>query len=120
VSSLDEIPAHVGFIFLDEIAYTDKARKALSATGAGRVLESFVQRVKLLPNVDVAGASSLLQELRVDLEEMEGLKAREVLFPIRASLTGALEGPSLPAIMALLGKERCIQRVRSSQSSFSP
>jgi glutamyl-tRNA synthetase len=119
VSSLEEIPAHVGFIFLDEIAYTDKARKVLNAPRAVRVLEAFVERVNSIPSLDVAGASSLLQELRVNFEEMENFRAREVLFPIRASLTGTLEGPSLAAVIALLGKERCIQRVRSSQNSFS-
>jgi glutamyl/glutaminyl-tRNA synthetase len=109
----------VSFIFLDEIAYTGRAQEVLSAPTAGMVLEAFVEKLNSISGLDVAGASSLLQELRVNFEETEGLKAREVMFPIRASLTGTLEGPSLAAVMALLGKERCIERVRSSQGSFS-
>jgi len=118
VNSLDQIPARVGFVFLDEIHYTAEAREVLNAPAARRVLEIFVEKLNALPSPDVTQASSLLQELRLRFKERENLKAGAVMFPVRASLTGALQGPSLAAVMALLGKERCVQRVRGSQNSF--
>ncbi len=117
VNSLNQIPAHVGFVFLDEIAYTADANGVLRTPVARKVLAAFVEKLNSLLSLDLAEASSLLQELRLRFKEQEGLKAREVMFPIRARLTGALEGPSLAAVIALLGKERCIQRVRGSQDS---
>jgi glutamyl-tRNA synthetase len=116
VDSLDEIPAHAGFVFLDELDYTAEAREVLRAPAARRLLEAFVKKLNALPALRVETASSILQELRVEFKE--NLKAREVMFPVRASLTGALEGPSLAVVMALLGKERCIRRARDSQNSF--
>ncbi len=118
VKSLNQIPARVGFVFLDEIDYTGEAREVLGTPTARRVLETFLEKLTSLLSLDVAKASSLLQELRVQFKEKENLRAREVMFPVRASLTGALRGPSLAAVIALLGKERCIQRVRSSQDPF--
>jgi len=117
VDSLNEIPTRVGFLFRDEIDYTAEAREVLGAPTARTVLETFVEKLNSLPSLDVAKASSVLQELRLRFKEKDNLRAREVMFPVRASLTGALEGPSLAAVIALLGKERCIQRVRSSQDS---
>ncbi len=117
-NSLNQIPAHVGFVFLDEIGYTADAKDVLRTPVAKKVLEAFLEELNSLPSLDLAEASSLLQELRLRFKEQESLEAREVMFPIRASLTGALEGPSLGAVIALLGKERCIQRVRSSLDSF--
>jgi glutamyl-tRNA synthetase len=119
LNSLSEIPAHVAFVFVDEVAFTGEARKALGLPAAGRVLEAFVERIEPVDRLDVAEAGSLLQQLRLLFKERDRLEAKEVLFPIRASLTGSLHGPSLAAVMALLGRERCIERVRSCQNSFS-
>jgi glutamyl/glutaminyl-tRNA synthetase len=41
------------------------------------------------------------------------------MFPVRASLTGSLHGPNLAVVMALLGKDRCLQRATQLESSFS-
>jgi nondiscriminating glutamyl-tRNA synthetase len=119
VDSLDQMPERVGFAFLDEVDCSAKAREALSAASAGKVLQALAERLSALTSLDADEASSLLQELRVRFKEQEDLAARDVLFPIRASLTGTLHGPGLAAVMALLGRERCIERVRSSLSSIS-
>ena len=119
VDSLDQLPAHVGFAFVDGVAFTAEARDVLCAPTATAVLEAFVERLKSVDRLGVAEARSLIRELGDLLGEKEHLKAREIMFPVRASLTGSLHGPSLAAVMALLGKERCIQRVRDSQCSLS-
>jgi glutamyl-tRNA synthetase len=119
LDSLSEIPAHVAFVFVDEVAFTGEARRALGLPTAGRVLEAFVERIEPVDRLDVAEAGSLLQQLRLLFKERDGLEVKEVLSPIRASLTGSLRGPSLAAVMALLGRERCIKRVKSCQNSFS-
>ena len=119
VDSLNEIPGRVGFVFLDEIDYTAEVREVLSPSVVQEVLGKFVEMLNSAPSLDMAEASSLLQELRLRFRESENLKAREVMFPVRASLTGTLRGPSLAAVIALLGKERCVQRVSNSQDSLS-
>jgi glutamyl/glutaminyl-tRNA synthetase len=43
-----------------------------------------------------------------------GLKAAEVIHPTRAAVTGRIEGPSLFHLMAVLGKERCVGRLRKA------
>ncbi len=118
VDNLGQMPAHVAFAFLDQVAFTAEAMKALQGSTAKRVLAAFLQRMEPIDRLDVAEAMSVLQQLRLSLKEKDGLEARQVLFPIRASLTGSLRGPSLAVVMALLGTERCMERVISFQKSF--
>jgi glutamyl/glutaminyl-tRNA synthetase len=40
------------------------------------------------------------------------MKAADIIHPTRAALTGRMEGPSLFHLMAVLGKERCVGRLR--------
>lgn len=119
VDRLDQIPARVSFAFLDGVSYTAEAKGILSADAANRVLETFVERLRALASLDVEIGLCFLQELRDHLKERESLDGRQVMFPIRASLTGSLKGPSLAVVMALLGKERCIHRVRSCLHNFA-
>ncbi len=119
VDRLEQIPPRVRFIFLDEIDYTTNALEVLRASKAGVILETFLEKLNASGSLDVNEASSLLKDLRLEFEKKDDLKAAEVMFPVRASLTGALKGPSLAAVIALLGKGRCVQRVRSLQNSVS-
>jgi len=117
VDALSQIPAHVSFAFADDPAYTKEAKKALEAAAASRVLKSFAGRLEAIDMLDGSAASDVLLSLRSQLEE-EDLTSREVMLPVRAGLTGTLHGPNLAAVMALLGKERCLQRVRRALDSF--
>ena len=42
-----------------------------------------------------------------------GLKGRELFQPVRAALTGRTHGPELPLVAELLGRERCLARLKA-------
>jgi glutamyl-tRNA synthetase len=119
VDSLGQMPVHVAFAFLDELALTGDAAEVLRKASTGEVLETFVEVVQTRPVLDVSEAKTVLDELKSLLQERRNLAAREVMFPVRASLTGSLHGPNLATVMALLGKDRCLQRATHFESSFS-
>jgi nondiscriminating glutamyl-tRNA synthetase len=118
LDNLGQIPAHVGFAFLDAMSYTGEAKEVLGETTAGEVLEAFVEKLEPIEFLDVDAADSILADLRSQFKQQAGLGARQVMFSLRASLTGGLHGPNLAVIVALLGKERCIQRAEEPQASF--
>jgi nondiscriminating glutamyl-tRNA synthetase len=43
-----------------------------------------------------------------------GLKGRELFQPVRAALTGRTHGPELPLVAELLGRDRCVARLREA------
>lgn len=48
-----------------------------------------------------------------------GLKGRELYQPARAALTGRVHGPELPRVAGLLGRERCVRRLRDAAAGRS-
>jgi nondiscriminating glutamyl-tRNA synthetase len=48
-----------------------------------------------------------------------GLKGRELFQPARAALTGRVHGPELPLVAGLIGRERCVQRLRDAAAGRS-
>ena len=40
-----------------------------------------------------------------------GVKGKQIFIPVRAALTGSIEGPDLDKIMAILGKEKVAGRL---------
>ena len=49
-----------------------------------------------------------------------GVKFGHLVHPVRAALTGTNKGPGLFDIVYLLGKERCVQRLRRAASASTP
>ena len=111
LDTLAQLPAHVAFAFIDEPAYTGEANAALQVPAASEVLNAFSEMVGKVAILDLPTANDLLSGLRSTLREKKNLGAREVMWPIRASLTGSIHGPNLAVVLALLGKDRCQERV---------
>ena len=67
-----------------------------------------------MENRDLGGledAKQIIAEIKRDFME-KGLKAREVLMPVRVALTGKDKGPPLPYLLVVLGLEESISRLR--------
>jgi len=60
--------------------------------------------------LDLEEARRLLAALTEDLKAL-GLKAGEILMPVRLALTGRRSGPPLPYVLFVLGKEECLRRL---------
>ena len=55
-----------------------------------------------------------VQQGETSLGKRLGIKGRDLFQPVRAALTGRTHGPELPLLGELLGRERCIARLRSA------
>ena len=112
VADLRELSHRARFAFVEELSPDPGAQEALETEAAGAVLTDFGRRLRAGDRIDVGRAHQLLREIRDELHASLGLKGREVMFPIRASLAGTVRGPELAVIVALLGPERCQDRIR--------
>jgi glutamyl-tRNA synthetase len=67
----------------------------------------------LLPPLETADfAPEALETLIREAAERSGMGAGKVIHPIRLALTGATASPSLFDMMAVLGRETCLRRLR--------
>jgi glutamyl-tRNA synthetase len=113
-ADLNEMSQRAGFAFAEDLSLDPEARDALGTEAAGAVLADFERRLGDCCRVDVEQANHILHATRDELKASLGLKGREVMFPIRAALAGTVRGPELAVIVALLGTERCQDRIRKA------
>jgi glutamyl/glutaminyl-tRNA synthetase len=96
---------------------TPEAQRALQDEAAARVLRRFADTVSSAALATPELANAYLGELRQHFRESEGLRGREVMFPLRAALTGSMVGPCLGNVTSLLGAGRCVERVVNAQKA---
>jgi len=92
------------------------ALEALQSPAAGRVLIEFLARLAPEHLETPERANAWLTDLRHALRDSDGLQGRQVMFPIRAALTGSLRGPCLGVVTCLLGAARCRDRAQEALS----
>lgn len=92
----------------------DVQEQALSNEEATTVLKSFLDA---LDTFTVDNVEALQAEMKAFVKSMKPLKPKNVMWPIRAALTGQLHGIDLALILHLLGKERIKHRVNAIISS---
>jgi glutamyl-tRNA synthetase len=102
---LSEAPGLLRFLF-EDVEPDEKARKMLNGQG-----EYIADVAKHLDELGEWTTDSIKSTLEV-LAEERGLSKRKAFQPVRAAVTGTLVSPPLFESMALLGRERTLERLR--------
>ncbi len=97
--------------FTDTLEYGEEQQAILRA--AGKAYFTVV-----LTSLGQSGAD--LTAVIARLKEQLGLKGKALFEPIRVALTGALKGPELAQIVALLGQERLQRRIKQAADHYTP
>ncbi len=114
VALLTELPALVGFFFVDEDDFVvDPAAAAKSLAGAGEVLLAAADALEPLEEWTTETVQGALDAALI---EGLGLKRGKAYTPVRVAVCGASIAPPLPESMALLGKDRVLRRLRAAAS----
>jgi len=89
------------------LALDDKAKEILDDQSAG-TLRALLPRLEAVASWDAAAAEAAIR----DFAEEEGLKLGAIAQPLRAALTGRATSPGIFDVMALLGREESLARIR--------
>jgi len=117
-----EIAPATLYFFTEEYPFDDKAvRKRLLKDGVAELLEAVTAP---LESAEAFDAVSLEASLR-GFCETRGQEFSTLVHPLRVAVSGRGEGPGLFELLALLGRDRCIERLRKVVSrlrgnGFSP
>jgi glutamyl-tRNA synthetase len=104
---LEELPAYAGFYFKEEIEYDPAAaQEDFTAENKPRLAKLRDALAKLEP-FDADQIGSTLKAVAREL----GVKAGVLVHPTRLACCGNPAGPSLYHLLAILGKERALQRI---------
>jgi len=114
---LDEAPALTEFFFRDELEY-DSALLVAKKHTAEESRAALSRVLDRLSTIEEFGIESLENGLRGLVEEL-GWKTGHLFMAIRVAVTGSTATPPLFETMSVLGKERCLTRMRRAIEKLS-
>lgn len=115
IRTIGELPALVDFFFSEQVAIVDeKARKTLAKPNVKEILTTVEKELALTTDFSVTGLEQAIRQLC----ETNKYKTGEVFHPIRVAVSGRTTGPGLFDLLAVLGRERVINRIRQAVQSL--
>ncbi|MDP2859844.1 MAG: glutamate--tRNA ligase [Bacillota bacterium] len=110
VKTLVEIPEAVEYFYRDLDGYDDKGRrKHFSDPSVARLLED---AASALEAVEGDFTPVTVEAVYRKIIEERGITSGQLIHPTRLAVTGRTLGPGLFDVLALLGKERSVERMR--------
>ncbi len=105
-----DVPAAVDFLLKDDFSYDEEALSKVRANAAtGGLLDDLAGAFEGVPDWSADAAKAALSETAV----AAGVKPGQLMFPLRVALSGRAHGPDLGDVLNILGKDRCVARVRN-------
>ena len=113
IKTLREIGPMIDFFYRDDFPVDEEGRKKhLESPEQKAMLSELAARIEALPEFSPA----VLEELYRTLAEAKGVKAAVLIHPTRMAVSGKTKGAGLFEIMAVLGREKVLDRLRRNAS----
>lgn len=107
--TLADVPAWVGYYFQDEFDYDEAAaRKHLLRPHVPALLEQVASALEGIEPFEESGLEAYFMRLK----EQSGMKLGDILQPVRVAVTGKDVSPGMFEVLALVGRERSVARLR--------
>ena len=108
---LSDITEAVPYFFNDDVEIEEEVRKTVLETeNSKKVLKDFVEKAKDW-EFDEETLHHKLEEFRGYFKE-QGIKPKETMWAIRAAVTGRTRGADMCAVLAILGKDKVLNRIK--------
>ena len=113
VKLLKDIPAWTAYFFTDDFPFDEEAvNKTLRAAGAGERLQQLAGHLETVAPENWNAAT--LEEAFKSLAASAGVKAALFIHPARVAASGRAVGPSLYHLLAILGRDKVVARLRNA------
>jgi len=100
------------FAFVEDLTFDEEAKNKYLSQDRSKEFELLSRELNQLDQFD----ASKVEKIFRDVVEKLGIKAAELVHPVRVALTGRCVGPGLFETMAVLGKERTVRRLTEAFS----
>jgi len=109
IKTLSDIKENAFYFFNHPTEYDEAAMKKCWGENTNDILNSFQEELSQLDDWN----SSKIDELIDKIVNAINVGKGKLMQPLRIALTGTLKGPSIPDLMTLLGKEKCLIRIKN-------
>ena len=112
MATLTDFLEWADFVFVDKMTVGGEIRQQYLSHDRSKEFQLLSGRISRLDIFDAASLEKVFRDLVAEL----GIQASELVHPVRVALTGKTIGPGLFDTMAILGKEKTVQRLREAFS----
>ncbi len=110
LNKLDEIPDQIKIFTWDEIILdNENLREILETESSRKVFKALAEKFGTLDEINAENYKVMLAEVQSET----GIKGKLLFKPLRIALTGSENGPELPAIAEILGKDKVIKFLKN-------
>jgi glutamyl-tRNA synthetase len=106
--TLVDMARGVRFYFTEHIVYDTKATAKFLTTDTAALLGKLISGLETLPTFDETAIERVFQHLMA----ADGVPLGAIAQPARVALTGGTVSPGIHEVMAILGRERVLGRLR--------
>jgi len=115
IKRLSDFPLLADFFFQEKINFTAEAKSFLLEKKRTKgVFSKLIEALQRLESFDAQTVESASRQVIAE----EGIRAGELIHPVRVALTGKRIGPGLFELMAVLGKEKVLKRLVQAMQLF--
>lgn len=104
-----EIVEASALFFNESLQLDDAARDVLEAETAPVVIQAMRDKLNDLTESEFEAAT--IKPLTKEIQKDTGVKGKNLFMPIRIAVSGQMQGPELPAMIEVLGKEKAISHI---------
>ena len=116
LAALTDLAGELEPFLAERPVFEPAAAAALESAPARALCGELATALESLAGWSEEGVKSTIRSIGARL----GLKGRDLFQPARAALTGRAHGPELPLVASLLGRERCVVRLRDAAAATRP
>jgi nondiscriminating glutamyl-tRNA synthetase len=108
-----DLPTLVTTFFEDQVEIDGEAMSIMAEASVPQVLHTFAEGVYSSETLTAETVGALLKQVQAST----GCKGKALFMPVRIALTGQMHGRDLNKTIALLGKEKVLQRLATYKSA---
>ncbi|MCB0728829.1 MAG: glutamate--tRNA ligase [Ignavibacteriae bacterium] len=109
LNKLDEIPDQLKIFTQKEIALeNENLKEILEAETSKTVFKALIEKFGAIDSLNPENYKTILSEVQKET----GIKGKQLFKPLRIALTGSENGPELPLIAEIFGKDKVIDLIK--------
>jgi glutamyl-tRNA synthetase len=105
IETFDDLIEQSKIFFSDgPIVYSKSAVEWIKLNSSKTVFTAIITEIRNFPEITLDTFKTVMG----NVQKETGLKGKEIWMPVRSALTGVTEGPELPQVIQILGKDKII------------
>jgi glutamyl-tRNA synthetase len=104
------------YFFIEPVSFDEKGLQKHWDKRKKELMNDFLKTLKEIPESDFN--SKFLEDHLRKFAEQKGVKAAEIIHPLRLAVSGASVGPGLFDLLEMLGKDTCERRIENLVKKF--